>query len=226
MNLPFSFRQKIKIALFLFCIMVCSLLIRFLEDKSIKSMGTAFTSIFNDRLVPATDLFQVAEHIFGKSSVLDIYLHEDHAANYSTIRKNLAKHDLAIDSLIKKYESTYLVVVEKGGLAALKKRIAQNRVLESNILANSNVLTEKERAAFVSQLNRSYSASVKDLSGLTKVQSKVGEDLIKESKKLMVGSQLYSALQLILAILIGALIISILFTANVIKIKNDNFSLN
>ena len=57
-----------KIAGLLFCIMACTLLIRFLEDKSVKNMNKSFVSMYNDRLIPATDLFFVAEHTYQKKS--------------------------------------------------------------------------------------------------------------------------------------------------------------
>jgi hypothetical protein len=227
MNLPFSFRQKIKIALSLFLIMVCTLLIRILEDQSIKNMGVAFASIYNDRLIPATDLFQVAEHMMAKSQILDVYLHQELSEPAVHTEQSLAKHNLEVDSLLKKYQSTFLVNPERGGLMELRKLIGENRKLEHAILATkSKVLPSTGQIDYEQQLNSSYSAIIKNLSGLIQIQSKVGENLIKESQQLMVGSKLYSALQFALAIIIGILVVSILYASNVIKIKTENFNLN
>ena len=57
MKFAHSIKQKTKVALLLFCIMVCLILVRILEDKSIKQMNNSFISLYNDRLIPATDLF-------------------------------------------------------------------------------------------------------------------------------------------------------------------------
>lgn len=219
MNLPFSFRQKIKIALFLFCIMASTLLIRMLEDKSLKEMDKAFSSIYNDRLVPATDLFQISEQVYAKRHLIEAYFeHNLNTTQSAALVKKLGYFDAKIDSLVVKYESTYLVAKEKEGLRALKLRLKRIRAIESGIASvNQQALPE---------IKASFDEVSKSISDLTKIQSNVGEELIKNTQEMMGSSKLYSAIQFVLAIMIGALIVSILFTAKVLKVKTDHFSLN
>ena len=56
--------------------MVCTLFIRILEDKSLKSVSTAFSSMYNDRLIPATDLFQISAHLNAKRQLLGSYFYK------------------------------------------------------------------------------------------------------------------------------------------------------
>ncbi|WP_199141686.1 MCP four helix bundle domain-containing protein [Pedobacter sp. ASV12] len=118
MKFSYSLKQKTKIALLLFCIMACTILIRVLEDKSIKDMGTSFVSMYNDRLVPATDLFMVAEKVHAKRHLL-----ASHTAMDLQQSKNI---DQSIDSLLDKYAKTFLVKSEKSQLQNLKNSLAQS----------------------------------------------------------------------------------------------------
>ncbi|RYF20183.1 MAG: hypothetical protein EOO42_12885, partial [Flavobacteriales bacterium] len=63
--------------------MCCTLLIRFLEDKSVKKINESFISMYNDRLVPATDLYLIAENLYHKNTILQDALAENsvHASN-------------------------------------------------------------------------------------------------------------------------------------------------
>lgn len=221
MKIAFSIQQKAKIALLLFCIMACTILIRFLEDKSIKSMNSAFVSMYNDRLVPAADLFHLSEILFEKMDLIAKHHRLGIPAGLQT-EKLLALRNYEIDSVLKKYGKTFLVRDEKNHLEQLKYRLILHQTLEKETILNAN---SKDPYAF-EQLNNSYKGILKNLSLLTKTQTFVGKELIKESESLFAGSKIYSAVQFALAILIGVLIVSIIFASNVIKVKQEKFNLN
>lgn len=227
MNLPFSFRQKTKIALFLFCIMVCSILIRILEDKSIKNMGTAFASIYNDRLIPATDLFQLSQYSFGMQQLIEGYVLSEGQKDKNEITAQFVSFQLKTDSLLRKYEKTYLVDNEKGNLIALKGKLIEVKKNGVAMIKNSELQTPAQlKIQYHDIIKPSFDQITNSLANLTKIQSRVGAELIKESQEIMSGSRIYSSVQLILAITIGILIFSILFTTNIIKIKPTSFNLN
>ncbi|MFI5451489.1 MCP four helix bundle domain-containing protein [Pedobacter sp. UC225_61] len=220
MKIAFSIQQKSKIALLLFCIMICTILIRFLEDKSIKSMNNAFVSMYNDRLVPATDLFHISELLFDKKDILEKQQRSVILEGQQTT-KLLDAQDFKIDSVLKKYEQTFLVTNEKDHLQHLKEKLKAHQQLEKQLVSAS-----KGDEVALEQLNISYKSILQNLSLLTKTQIEVGKELIKESQSLFTGSKIYSAIQFALAIVIGVLIVSIIFASNVMKVKQDKFNLN
>ncbi|MFD0940341.1 MCP four helix bundle domain-containing protein [Pedobacter boryungensis] len=220
MKIAFSLQQKSKIALLLFCIMACTILIRFLEDKSIKSMNNAFVSMYNDRLVPATDLFNISELLFEKMDAIEKHNLSVISETHQTT-KLLVAQDFKIDSVLKKYEQTFLVTNEKNHLQLLKEKLKTHQQLEKQLIS-----TSKGNKITIEQLNNSYKGILKNLSLLTKTQIFVGKELIKESQSLFAGSKIYSAIQFALAIVIGVLIVSIIFASNVMKIKQEKFNLN
>jgi len=227
MNLPFSYQQKIKIAILLFCIMVCTLFIRILEDKSLKSVSIAFSSMYNDRLIPATDLFKISEHLNAKRQLLDSYFHKTEDKDISSsVLHLLETHNTSIAHLLKKYEETFLVSSEEKNLLALKKMLQENNTVETSLVASSSTLSEDERKKYYLNHQNSYAEILKSISTLTKIQSKIGEELIKDSQKIIKGTELYATIQFILALTIGILIVSILSTSNIIKIKSEKFNLN
>ncbi|ATP55333.1 hypothetical protein CPT03_02055 [Pedobacter ginsengisoli] len=229
MRFAYSIKQKMKIAMLLFCIMACTILIRFLEDKSVKSMNESFVSMYNDRLIPATDLFYVAENAYAKKSMIEDFLHAayEQSFNPATFKAQLAYYNKAIDSLIKKYEKTFLVKQEKEKLIVLKDGLESTGKIENQIMAFADKKDIASARKLYDQEGRASSkGTIQKLSELMRIQTQVGEELIKDTAFMVSGSKLYSTLQVALAIVIGILIVGIVFTSNVVKINNDKFNLN
>lgn len=130
MKFAFSLKNKLKIAFLLFCIMCCTLLIRFLEDKSVEKINESFISMYNDRLVPATDLYFIAENLYYKNEILQETLLGNGAVHPSTGMVKMNKHNRKIDSVINKYELTLLVKQEKSFLNDLKKALTVQQGLD------------------------------------------------------------------------------------------------
>ncbi|MEJ5962846.1 MCP four helix bundle domain-containing protein [Pedobacter immunditicola] len=229
MKLGFTVKNKMTIAIMLFCIMACSILIRVLEDKNIKDMNIAFISMYNDRLIPATDLFYLAESVYAKRYLLEeaLYNTDSITIDHSYLKGRLALANTNIDSLIRKYEQTFLIAPEKKQLDELKIQLADTRKIEDKVLDYSDQhRMEAARGLFENQGKTAFNAARQKLTELTKIQTEVGQELIKNSAFAVSGTKIYSSLQLALAIVIGILIVAIVFASNVVKIPNDKFNLN
>lgn len=222
MSFKHSIKQKSKIAIFLFGVMACTVLIRILEDKSIKEMNNAFISMYNDRLIPATDLFYLAENLYAKRYLMENNHQKSPPAKVDLIKK-LGTHDATINALIVKYEKTFLTPQEKKHFNELKLELKANNEIENKLLTN-NVITDNEE--FMKQTSASFNSIAKKLTELTQLQRRVGEELIKDSNYVASGSNFYSNIQFALAIVIGILIVSIITTSNVVKVANEKFNLN
>lgn len=228
MRFAYSVKQKMKIAGLLFCIMACTLLIRFLEDKSVKNMNESFVSMYNDRLIPATDLFFVAAHAYQKKSRLEMVLYgPEQSFNPAELRQQFNRLNVSIDSLINTYGRTFLVKQEKSQLNALKRSLAGTVRVEDRILALalSHGIAEA-RELYINEGRASSAMTIQKLADLMMIQRQIGEELIKDSAFMVSGNKLYSTFQVALAILIGVLIVGIVFTSNVVKISNDKYHLN
>ena len=222
MKFAFSLKNKLKIAFLLFCIMCCTLLIRFLEDKSVTKINESFISMYNDRLVPATDLYFIAENLYHKNAILQDALADESMHPYKSISK-IANHNHKIDSVINKYELTMLVAQEKTFLNDLKNALSVQQKLETEVL---NLAGEQGKEIYESVGRNAATQTLTKLSALIKIQSKVGDELIKDSKIFVSGTKIYSTFQGILAVIIGIMIVSIVSASNMVKIQNDKFNLN
>ena len=177
--------------------------------------------MYNDRLVPATDLYFIAENLYHKNDIIQNALADDEQLLKSVSR--IDKHNRKIDSVVNKFELTLLVKQEKKFLEDLKKALKTQREIERKILGLS-VDNAKETYKVI---GRSTSAqTLNKLSALIKIQSKVGDELIKDSKIFVSGTKIYSTFQGILAVIIGIMIVSIISASNIVKIQNDRFNLN
>ena len=227
MKFAYSLKQKTKIAILLFMIMVCTIMIRLLEDRSIKNMERAFASLYNDRLVPATDIFYISEKLYAKRFLLETFVYSDkNELSPQELNDQLKRYDKEIDTLLVKYEKTYLVKNEKNHLTELKVKLLENKVLEKNILLNANSLEKSSLRKMYDNGEKSFLDISSLLAQLTKIQTVVGEQLKEDSQKIVKGTNLYSTFQLLIAIVIGALIVSILAASNVMNIRNDKYNLN
>ncbi|ACU03684.1 MCP four helix bundle domain-containing protein [Pedobacter heparinus] len=229
MRFAYSVKQKMKIAVLLFCIMACTILIRLLEDKSVKSMNKSFVSLYNDRLIPATDLFYIAEYVDQKRSLVEevLYAAATHPFNQAVLEQKLGRINAAIDSLIKDYEKTFLVKQEKEKIAELKAWLLGHSAVENKLLNTIAVQgVEKARLMYETFGRNAPGEIIQKLSELMRIQRQVGEELTKDTAFMVSGNKVYSSFQLALAILIGILIVGIVFTSNVVKISNDKFNLN
>ncbi|SEQ88878.1 MCP four helix bundle domain-containing protein [Pedobacter rhizosphaerae] len=221
MKFAFSLKNKLKIAFLLFCIMCCTLLIRFLEDKSVKKINESFISMYNDRLIPATDLYFIAENLYHKNTILQEALNDDTDFSKANLLQ-LSKHNQKIDSVISKYELTLLVKQERYFLNDLKSALATQKALEGKVL----VLAGSNTELYETLVKSASTKTLDKLSALIKIQSKVGDELIKDSRIFVSGTKIYSTFQVILAIAIGIMIVGIVSASNVVKIQNDKFNLN
>jgi hypothetical protein len=207
--------------------MTCSILIRILEDKSVKNMNESFISLYNDRLVPAMDLYHIVENLYARRNIIESVLYTKAEAYQLDLRGNLARYNRNIDSLVNKYEKTYLVQQEKVQLQDLKKNLKDIMAMEQRLV--SDIYNNQTPAAlnrYERQGKAMFSNASNYLTKLIDTQKQVGNEIITDTERIVSGSKIYSNLQLALAILIGILIVGILFTSNVVNIRNDKYNLN
>jgi hypothetical protein len=227
MRFAYSLKQKVKIAVLLFFIMACSVLIRILEDKSVRNMNESFITLYNDRLVPAMDLYHIVENLYARRNIIESVLYSRAAAGNLGLKQQLSRYNHNIDSLLKKYEKTYLVQQEKVQLKDLKQNLRAILLMEQNLV--SNIYNNQASAAlqlYESEGKILFGTATRHLTKLMDTQKQVGDQIIEQTEKIVSGTKIYSNLQLVLAILIGILIVSILFTSNVVNLKNDKYNLN
>lgn len=157
------------------------------DRKAFADLDQSISSIYKDRLMPATYIFQLTNHLYQKRM-----LHETVVpGNLSTINEN--EHNKAITELIKNFEATYLTPAEKQQWMAFKQN------LEEYNIVNKNTADKNDEA-----LTRSFNKALLCLSKLSNIQANEGEHIRASSQSrissTVIMSQFEIALLLILCI--------------------------
>ncbi|RZK50105.1 MAG: hypothetical protein EOO99_02650 [Pedobacter sp.] len=223
MRLGYSVKQKTKIAIFLFGVMVCIILIRVLEDKSVKELNKSVASLYDDRLIPATDLFYIAENLYAKRYLLNNIIENQDDAAYIAAIKKLGGHDDRVKGLMEKYEKTFLTTTEKQQIELLKKHLKSYNSLEGEILKKRGNLDED---VYAKRNDSLFNGLINQLTTLTHIQKAVGEELIQNSKFEASNSKIYSNIQFALATVIGILIVAVISTTNEPRVTPRDYNQN
>lgn len=227
MKWVFAIQQKHKVALLLGCILCIVILTTIMERINMGDINRSFTSIYNDRLIPATEIFYISENMYSKRLLMEKFLLSHEEYGIEQLRKNLDIYNRNIDSLIVEYEKTYLVDNESRCLATFKNIISDYEQVEQSVIKLSkNGSKEAGLEIFENQGIVLFQSTIQNLHQLTQIQSTVGKELIAHSQSAMASTNILSHLQIALAFIICVIIQVLLLTSTVIKKQKQPFHLN
>lgn len=228
MKFSFYIQQKLKIAILLFLVMGCTILIRILEDKSVNDMNTSFKSLYNDRLIPSVLLHDINLLLTEKNWTLEKYIQGSIEIQPDYISSVIEINNKKIDSLLLIYDKTYIVETEASQLKNLKTAIKEYKIQENQVI--SYILNNQPGLAnnlYEINAKKTFLKISQNINYLLTTQINVGSELINDVDDIVSGTKLYSAIQIGLAIVIGLLIMGILFAVKSTKtVPQKDFHLN
>ncbi|MGV3587835.1 MAG: MCP four helix bundle domain-containing protein [Adhaeribacter sp.] len=220
----YGIQQKSKTALLLLAIVVTIMGSNFLEKKYFTDINQSVSSIYNDRLIPAAELFHANDIMYKKRLALEKYLVNPASQDFKLIKKQLAAHNSQIDSIILAYEATYLVDEESTSLDHFKASVRQYNKLETEYLANKESLAAD---TYEKKMGPLFLAIHKDLVQLSSIQTSVGKELMNGSRHISSGAYLVSNLQTAIVVVIMLVVYGLLLTSrSLIPKKFQKFHLN
>lgn len=225
MKWAFAIQRKIRLAIVLAVMMLFIILFSLMESYNVNKISKSFTSIYEDRLIPAVDLYSISGHIHDKRNKLVGFIFTENM-NAEDVKKAVSSANEELDKLISKYEKTYLVKTETNHLQNLKKNL---KLFERDELLLIDAALEDKVVARNLYLNNTvkfYDELDKDLIELTRVQSEIGKELLAESIKSQASSESISRIQIIIAIILGIVIMILIITDKQVLLKQDKFNLN
>lgn len=219
--------HKARIAVVLAVIMMIVTLSNVLVRRDIDNIDRSFTSIYNDRLMPATAFFYITESLYNRRLALEKSVFAQ-GQDEDELKEILSTHDAKIDSLIREFEKTYLVRNEASLLRGFKKQKAAYNEIEARVIALS-YSSDQQGAIdlFENEGINCFSAMLKDLHHLIVIQAAVGKELLADSHHTVASANMISFLEAGVAIVLGLLVYIILLTSKAIH-RHDNspFHLN
>jgi hypothetical protein len=129
----FQIKTKFKVCCLFIVIIVLVLLNNLRERRNIDRLDHSISSIYQDRLLPSTYLFGIANHLYEQR-----LMGED-------------GHSQAIDSLVEIYETTYLTPDEKKQWQSFKAHLSEYR---NKAAAGDSVTMISEFRATMHNLNQ------------------------------------------------------------------------
>jgi hypothetical protein len=195
MNPFLKLRYKARVGFLLAGLLTCLLLNNIIGGRSITEMEANARSLYADRLIPSTYIFDITEHLHKELALLQS------GQPQSVIYGQERKHELAITKLIAKYELTVLSKEERVQWLAFKSHL--------NDLRNARYSKEARDAHFEKTLQSLYA--------LNEIQASEGSHLQANMKAISGSSSLRSYLEMVLLIVIGGV------TLKLIGVSKDTF---
>ena len=183
MKWAYFVKDKMKAVAVLLLIIVLILVNNIANRKTFSRLNESITSIYKDRLMPATYLFQLKDHLYQKKLLLTSGNTERHTM--------VANHNSAIASIIKTYETTYLTHAEKEHWAGLKKEMEQYDALALLPVINHTAVNER------------FDNVLKRLNALSEIQASEGNHIFSISKVDISGTVIMSHLEIALLLILG-----------------------
>lgn len=221
MNWIYGIRSKLKIAIVLLILIGVIVLGTFLERHYMRNIHTSSSSMYEDRLVPATEIYHLSDHLFSKYLLIEKVLMHPDKTDHREIRKQIDILNRKADSLIKDYELTYLVHMESEGLKAFKKKLKMYNRMESRILYSSVDDPETVR-----KIHLLFAGLRKELRALSTIQTAVGKELISGTKNMCSRSSLISNLQIAILIILCMIAQTLILAHRDTRYRNDRFRWN
>ncbi|MFZ1807406.1 MAG: MCP four helix bundle domain-containing protein [Cyclobacteriaceae bacterium] len=210
MKWAYSLRNKRKIA---FCSALILILIfakNWIDKKNVATLNTSFSSVFDDRLVVESYIFQLTDHLYQKKIII---ANCNSAESALAVQPQVNTHNSSINKILIDYEKTKITTAESKSFVSLKERLQNLKIMEKEFLAALTAQDQSTSTALLAQMQKNFDVAMLDLNQLSKIQISEGKLLKDQSKKIAAGSSILSQLELIVLVAIGMLIQILIFAS-------------
>lgn len=184
--------------LFLFLVVMLAILGSSVLEKSLmRDLNTSVSSLYQDRLMPATDLFQLNDLMYAKRQLLAGYLATPTGGQQQGTAARLARHNQEMAALVAGYQATYMVADEGRVFQDFYAHLKQYNALEAQLLAASTAGSAQQAQALGQEFDRIHG----DLSSLNLIQQRVGQELSRGSVATEGNAMTLSNLKIVLLVI-------------------------
>ncbi|WP_165864789.1 MCP four helix bundle domain-containing protein [Rufibacter latericius] len=200
-------KHKTKAALLLAVVMVLVLAKNTLDNKTVTKLGTSFATVYEDRLLVESYIYQLSGHLYQKKMLVD---NSFYAGNDGHLASGLQENNLAIATLLTEFGKTRLTDAEARYLVAFDRNHRELKALENQYLRQ---LGGKEVLPAKKELDTRFQQATNYLNQLSRIQVAEGKRLNDSSQQMMAGSAILTQLEFVLIIVIGILIQMLIFAS-------------
>lgn len=216
----YAIQQKAQVAFLLALILFGVFVKNVLDRNNVSELGDSFSSVYNDRLVVESYIYQLSDQLYQKQFLFDQCSQPLNDNNQ--LELNIKRHNTIIKSLIVDYEKTKLTDQESVYFEAFKRNINQMEILESQYLQS-----HADFATVNTSLDQQFISAAGHLNQLSSIQIAEGKSMTDQSRKIVAGSSILTQFELAMIIIIGLIIQTLIFASNSLTPKTfQNHQLN
>lgn len=203
---PIIIRKKVRALLIIGILLLLLYGKNLLERQSFRSIGSAFTEVYNDRLVVEGYIFEISDNLFQIQKLID---HCNIDYDYSKVINEITAHENSILATVMEFEKTKLTDQEASYLTDFKAIIEKDLIIKNYGLLYSD--SSGVNLAQVKIYDKKISQARKDLQNLSKIQMDEGEKVISKAKILINRSQIWAQFEVALLIILVVVMFLLLF---------------
>jgi hypothetical protein len=213
----YRIQQKAQVAFLLAIVLMGILVKNVMERNNVSELGDSFSSVYEDRLLVESYIYQLSNHLYQKKLIFDNCEVNGNAIAY---RNEIEKHNTDISNLIHEYEKTKFTEKETAFFQSFKHSIRKITFLETQYLISTSGKNNSE-------LDDQFKMAASDLQHLSNIQIAEGKILSDQSKKIVAGSTILTQFELGMIIIIGLIIQALIFASQSLTPKvTQNHNLN
>lgn len=205
MKWAFGIRRKVSAALLLAAIFVLVFVKNQVDSNHVTQLGHSFSSVYEDRLMVESYIYQLSEHLFRKKIMIDSC---DNAFTAGIIKPLIDGHTRAIEDIITDYETTKLTETEAKYFSLFKDNVRKLVSVENVYLQNTD---SREISSAKAIIDKQFNDASANLGKLSAIQVSEGRMLNEHSKKIVAGSSLLTQFEMGILIAIGLMILVLVF---------------
>ena len=219
-------KKRKRLILILSAFFVLLLITEFIEKRSLKSIDQDFSSLYQDRLLPASQMYELSELLHEKRMLFE-NIKDDGEFIAELNLKEIKAYNTQIDQVLKDYGKTYLVDREEVYFKDFNEHYQEYLILENTILQN---LQEEDfsTASYLIDKNANHHFRILnlDLHNIASIQPEVGEQLMAHYKSSSGMTSLLYYFKIALTILIGVFVLRLLGLEQLLRRPKQKFELN
>jgi len=183
-----------------------------LERQSFRAVSGTLSTVYEDRLLVESYIFQISEKLFKIQRLVD---HCTINYDYSKVIAEISAEEQAILKLISSFEATELTAEEATLLTDFKRIIEKDLSIKSyQLLYNDSSGVNVEQ---VKVYDQKIARAQQDLDKLSNIQLEEGDKLVSKAKTLINRSQIWAQFELALLLILVIVIYVYIFKKPVIE---------
>lgn len=224
MKWAYSLRQKTKIAFWSSVILILIFAKNWVDKTNVTTLYNSFASVYEDRLVVESYIFQLSEQLYQKKIVISNCSSPEEV---TAAQKKVSTYNATINQILVDYEKTKLTTDESMYFESLKDKLQNLITMEENFLTSLTTQDHEASITTAALIQKNFDVAMLDLNQLSKIQLIEGKSLKDQSKEIAAGSTLWTQLELVVIIGIALLIQILIFASRSDLVKKpQQFELN